>query len=141
MFDGWYIDAGNTENGRDHGEMVWDKNGHAVEGSFWQNGKWNYTNGNVTAFAHWIKAEDVNKSTLVINPNGGTWNGSGSVQTFTQEYGTTKEIPDPVMPGYTFKGWAKSNPMNGALSGKTYTFGDASGKNRYAYCNVAGKLL
>ena len=207
VFDGWYIDAGNTENGRDHGEMVWDKDGHAVEGSFWQNGKWNYTNGNVTAFAHWIKAEDVkmssltvnpnggtwngstavqtftqnqnttktipnptwvghtfkgwtksdafygnladgtytfgttagitdtltatwseDKSTLVINPNGGTWNGSGSVQTFTQEYGTTKEIPDPVMPGYTFKGWAKSNPMNGALSGKTYTFGDASGK-------------
>ncbi len=207
VFDGWYIDAGNMENGRDHGEMVWDKNGHAVEGSFWQNGKWNYTNGNVTAFAHWIKAEDVkmssltvnpnggtwngstavqtftqnqnttktipnptwaghtfkgwtksdafygnladgtytfgttagitdtltatwseDKSTLVINPNGGTWNGSGSVQTFTQEYGTTKEIPDPVMPGYTFKGWAKSNPMNGALSGKTYTFGDASGK-------------
>ena len=207
VFDGWYIDAGNTENGRDHGEMVWDKDGHAVEGSFWQNGKWNYTNGNVTAFAHWIKAEDVkmssltvnpnggtwngstavqtftqnqnttktipnptwvghtfkgwtksdafygnladgtytfgttagitdtltatwseDKSTLVINPNGGTWNGSGSVQTFTQEYGTTKEIPDPVMPGYTFKGWAKSNPMNGALFGKTYTFGDASGK-------------
>ena len=207
VFDGWYIDAGNMENGRDHGEMVWDKDGHAVEGSFWQNGKWNYTNGNVTAFAHWIKAEDVkmssltvnpnggtwngstavqtftqnqnttktipnptwvghtfkgwtksdafygnladgtytfgttagitdtltatwseDKSTLVINPNGGTWNGSGSVQTFTQEYGTTKEIPDPVMPGYTFKGWAKSNPMNGALSGKTYTFGDASGK-------------
>lgn len=207
VFDGWYIDAGNMENGRDHGEMVWDKNGHAVEGSFWQNGKWNYTNGNVTAFAHWIKAEDVNKSTLVINPNGGTWNGSnstqtfsqacrstknipdptrsgwtfkgwmqsnpfngalsgttytfpaaanktdtltaawernqstlkidpnggtwngsGSVQTFTQEYGTTKEIPDPVMPGYTFKGWAKSNPMNGTLSGKTYTFGEASGK-------------
>lgn len=207
VFDGWYIDAGNMENGRDHGEMVWDKNGHAVEGSFWQNGKWNYTNGNVTAFAHWIKAEDVkmssltvnpnggtwngstavqtftqnqnttktipnptwaghtfkgwsksdafygnladgtytfgttagitdtltamwseDKSTLVINPNGGTWNGSGSVQTFIQEYGTTKEIPDPVMPGYTFKGWAKSNPMNGALSGKTYTFGNASGK-------------
>ena len=207
VFDGWYIDAGNTENGRDHGEMVWDKNGHAVEGSFWQNGKWNYINGNVTAFAHWIKAEDVkmssltvnpnggtwngsaavqtftqnqnttktilnptwaghtfkgwtksdafygnladgtytfgttagitdtltatwseDKSTLVINPNGGTWNGSGSVQTFTQEYGTTKEIPDPVMPGYTFKGWAKSNPMNGALSGKTYTFGNAFGK-------------
>ena len=207
VFDGWYIDAGNTENGRDHGEMVWDKDGHAVEGSFWQNGKWNYTNGNVTAFAHWIKAEDVkmsslivnpnggtwngsdnvqtftqnqnttknipnptwaghefkgwtksnpfngalfgttytfpaaanktdtltaawerNQSTLKIDPNGGTWNGSGSVQTFTQEYGTTKEIPDPVMPGYTFKGWAKSNPMNGALSGKTYTFGDASGK-------------
>lgn len=207
VFDGWYIDAGNMENGRDYGEMVWDKNGHAVEGSFWQNGKWNYTNGNVTAFAHWIKAEDVkmssltvnpnggtwngstavqtftqnqnttktilnptwaghtfkgwtksdafygnladgtytfgttagitdtltatwseDKSTLVINPNGGTWNGSGSVQTFTQEYGTTKEIPDPVMPGYTFKGWAKSNPMNGALSGKTYTFGNAFGK-------------
>ena len=64
----------------------------------------------------------------MINPNGGTWNGSGSVQTFTQEYGTTKEIPDPVMPGYTFKGWAKSNPMNGALSGKTYTFGNAFGK-------------
>lgn len=207
VFDGWYIDAGNTENGRDHGEMVWDKNGHAVEGSFWQNGKWNYINGNVTAFAHWIKAEDVkmssltvnpnggtwngsaavqtftqnqnttktilnptwaghefkgwtrsdafygnladgtytfgttagitdtltatwseDKSTLVINPNGGTWNGSGSVQTFTQEYGTTKEIPDPVMPGYTFKGWAESNPMNGTLSGKTYTFGNASGK-------------
>ena len=128
VFDGWYIDAGNTENGRDHGEMVWDKNGHAVEGSFWQNGKWNYTNGNVTAFAHWIKAEDVNKSTLVINPNGGTWNGSNSTQTFSQACRSTKNIPDPTRPGWTFKGWMQSNPFNGALSGTTYTFPAAANK-------------
>ena len=128
VFDGWYIDAGNTENGRDHGEMVWDKDGHAVEGSFWQNGKWNYTNGNVTAFAHWIKAEDVNKSTLVINPNGGTWNGSNSTQTFSQACRSTKNIPDPTRPGWTFKGWMQSNPFNGALSGTTYTFPAAANK-------------
>ena len=128
VFDGWYIDAGNTENGRDHGEMVWDEDGHAVEGSFWQNGKWNYTNGNVTAFAHWIKAEDVNKSTLVINPNGGTWNGSNSTQTFSQACRSTKNIPDPTRSGWTFKGWMQSNPFNGALSGTTYTFPAAANK-------------
>ena len=130
VFDGWYIDAGNTENGRDHGEMVWDKDGHAVEGSFWQNGKWNYTNGNVTAFAHWIKAEDVKMSSLTVNPNGGTWNGSTAVQTFTQNQNTTKTIPNPTWAGHEFKGWTKSNSSNsfcGMLSNGVYTFGTVAG--------------
>ena len=45
-----------------------------------------------------------NESTLIINPNGGTWEGKTEEQTFTGSYNTTKEIADPLPPeGYTIK--------------------------------------
>ena len=60
--------------------------------------------------------------TLTVNPNGGTWNGSGSSQNFTQNYATTKSIPNPdAREGYTFKNWSLSGA--GSLSGTTFTFG------------------
>ncbi len=93
--------------------------------------------GNITLYGHWQR----NSYTLTVNPNGGTWNGSTSKATFTQEYNSTKTIANPTAPaGYkvTFNGnggstpsaqtstksftsWSKSG--SGSLSGTTFTFG------------------
>lgn len=83
---------------------------------------------------------------LTVNPNGGTWNGSTSTQTFTQVVNTTKTIQNPVGPILTasfssngqgitapatrnvqrpFNTWSKSGA--GTLSGSTYTFGVGAG--------------
>ena len=69
----------------------------------------------------------INRSTLRVNPNGGTWSGSTGVQSFSENYGTAKSIPDPVRTGYTFSGWVKSEPFNGSLNNAFYTFGAADG--------------
>lgn len=67
----------------------------------------------------------INHSTLKVDPNGGSWQGSATVQSFTEHYGTAKSIPDPVRTGYTFSGWVKSEPFNGSLNNAVYTFGTA----------------
>lgn len=59
---------------------------------------------------------------LTVNPNGGTWDGHTSSQTYTMGYGKTKTINNPTRTGYTFAGWSKSNG-NCSLSGTTYTQG------------------
>ena len=65
----------------------------------------------------------INHSILKVDPNGGTWQGSTAVQSFTEHYGTVKSIPYPVRTGYTFSGWVKSDPFNGSLNNAVYTFG------------------
>ena len=70
---------------------------------------------------------EINHSTLRVDPNGGTWNGSADVQSFSGDYGTTKSIPDPVRPGYTFAGWVKSDAFHGSLNNAVYTFGAEDG--------------
>ena len=70
---------------------------------------------------------EINHSTLKVDPNGGTWNGSADVQSFSGDYGTTKSIPDPVRPGYTFAGWIKSDGFHGSLNNAVYTFGADNG--------------
>ena len=69
----------------------------------------------------------INHSTLKVDPNGGFWQGSAAVQSFTEHYGTAKSIPDPVRTGYTFSGWVKSEPFNGSVNNAVYTFGAADG--------------
>ncbi len=69
----------------------------------------------------------INHSTLKVDPNGGSWQGSATVQSFTEHYGTAMSIPDPVRTGYTFSGWVKSEPFNGSLNNAVYTFGAADG--------------
>ena len=63
----------------------------------------------------------------MINPNGGSWNGSTSNQSFTQNNNTTKYIANPTRNGYAFKNWSVSNTTYGSLSGTTYTFGNVNG--------------
>ena len=94
---------------------------------------------NKTLTAQW----QIMKSTLTIDPNGGTWEGSKDIQNFTQDYATTKTISVPTQApdGYTvvfdgntgncsttkiiqtttFSKWLKSNGTD--LEGDTYTFG------------------
>ncbi|WP_215645798.1 InlB B-repeat-containing protein [Roseburia hominis] len=69
----------------------------------------------------------INRSTLKVDPNGGTWSGSTGVQSFSENYGTAKSIPDPVRTGYTFSGWVKSEPFYGSLNNAVYTFGAGNG--------------
>ena len=76
---------------------------------------------NITWYAQWT----LNTHTLTVDPNGGTWSGSTSAQTFKQNYGTSKTIPNPTRTGYTFKGWSKSG--SGSISGTTYTYGAGNG--------------
>ncbi|MBQ7977252.1 MAG: InlB B-repeat-containing protein [Clostridia bacterium] len=68
----------------------------------------------------------VNSYTLTINPNGGTWGGSTSNSTKTQNYATTLDLGTPTRTGYTFNGWTLSSG-SGSLSGTTYTYGAGAG--------------
>ena len=69
----------------------------------------------------------INHSTLKVDPNGGSWNGSADIQSFRENYGTAMSIPDPVRQGYVFSGWVKSEVFHGSLNHAVYTFGAADG--------------
>ena len=100
----------------------------------------------------------INQYTLTVKPNGGTWNGSTSDQTFTQNYNTTKTIANPSEGAtysisyndngqgaeYTgtptsitrsFTGWTHSGA--GSLSSGTYTFGAGEGTLTAEYNNTS----
>ena len=70
---------------------------------------------------------EINHSTLRIDPNGGSWNGSADIQRFRENYGTAMSIPDPVRQGYVFSGWVKSEVFHGSLNHAMYTFGADDG--------------
>ena len=91
-------------------------NGQSVKNLTSDNG------GIVNLFAKW----EINSYNLVVNPNGGTWNGSTESKTFAQKYGTTKVISNPTRVGYTFNGW-KLNGY-GSFNGQTYTYGEGNGE-------------
>ena len=80
-------------------------------------------NSDVTIIAGWKKIE-LAKYTLIVNPNGGTWNGNGNNQTFTITSGGTKNIVNPVREGYTFTGWQLSNNSS-KINGSTFTMGNS----------------
>ena len=101
-------------------------------------------NQSIVLYAQW----DINQSTLTVNPNGGTWGGKTTSQSFTQNYNTTKVIANPTISNYTitfnanggtcptsslttnkaFSSWLKDSDFNaGTFSGTTFTFGSANG--------------
>lgn len=63
------------------------------------------SNGIYILYAQWTP----NSYTLTINPNGGTWNGTTSNSTRTQNYNTTLTIAPPTREGYIFAGWYKGS--------------------------------
>ena len=105
----------------------------------------------MTLYGHWERSA----FTLTVNPNGGRWNNTTATSTFTQNYGTTKEIANPTAPSYTitfnanlsganlnkttatyskaFDKWNLSG--SGSLSGTTYTFGAGNGTLTAQYKN------
>lgn len=75
-----------------------------------------------------------NQSVLQVNPNGGKWNGSREIQSFTQGYGTILAIPTPVRDKYKFKEWSRTGE-NGIMDSLTestfYRFGTTAGAIDY----------
>ncbi len=73
-----------------------------------------------------------NQSTLQVDPNGGKWNESTEVQSFTQAYGTTLDIPAPTRDKYDFKEWKQEiNNEDSKLENDVYTFGKNAGVTDY----------
>lgn len=73
-----------------------------------------------------------NQSTLQVDPNGGTWNGSMEVQSFTQGYGTTLDIPEPTREKYKFTGWKEEiNNEESSLDNGKYIYGKNAGITDY----------
>ena len=56
----------------------------------------------------------INSYVLTVNPNGGSFNGSTTNTTYTQNYDTLKVLPMPTRTGYTFAGWTKTG--NGTVT-------------------------
>ena len=63
--------------------------------------------------ANWAKIY-----TLTVNPNGGTWEGATTAQTFSLCSGETKTIGIPTRTNHVFKGWTKTS---GSLSSTSTT--------------------
>lgn len=118
-FLGWYTSASG-------GTQVYNASGMCTnEGTYWKGNTCIYA-GNYTLYAHW----QINQYTLTVKPNGGTWNGSGTASTFTQNYNTTVSIPVPVWQGHTFTGWTLSGYGSMGTLGAaatTYTFKEGNG--------------
>lgn len=87
----------------------------------------NTVNGQINLSARWNK----NKSTLILDPNGGRWSDNSiEIKLLTGEYGTTQSVPVPTKSGDNFIGWEEVGSGNAGKSsedGKTFTFG--SNKN------------
>ena len=81
--------------------------------------------GDVTLTAQW----NAGKSTLTINPNGGTYSGTSPVQ---GTVGSSVEIADPTRTGYTFKGWSASKSYSGIYDEVTFDGTAASWETNYA---------
>jgi uncharacterized repeat protein (TIGR02543 family) len=64
-------------------------------------------------------------STLTVNPNNGTWNGSTSSKSFSQAPTSTRTIANPTRTGYTFNGWTLTG--GGSFRNGTYTYGASNG--------------
>ena len=119
----YYINGG--ANGTASNPVTWevayfgtyDATGLSASGSSTGSLTYTYDDSNNSLVALW----NINSYTLTVNPNGGTWNGSSSSQSFTQNYNTTKAIANPVRYGYIFDKWTLSG--SGSISGTTFTFG------------------
>ena len=112
------------------------------EGTNYEAGSTYSDNADLNLYAQW----QIISSTLSVNPNGGEWEGKTNTQTFTGDYGTTKEINNPTQRpnGYvvrfnsnggltlnqitqtkSFSNWEVNG--GGELNGTTYTFADIAG--------------
>ncbi len=60
------------------------------------------------------------RTTLTIDPNGGVWEGITEPTSFTENNGTTKNIPDPTRAGYKFIDWTFS--AQAMFENKVYTY-------------------
>lgn len=84
------------------------------------------SNANTTLYAVWR----ANTYTLTVNPNGGTWNGSSSSQSYQMTTNSTRSIPIPSAKyGYRFSSWSLSGTnatMSSVTSASTFKMGTSN---------------
>ena len=68
---------------------------------------------------------EINRSTLIVDPNGGSYEGNTSPTPYTEDYGTVMTIIDSERTGYTFTGYTHTG--GGSFSNKVYTFDNDDG--------------
>ncbi len=98
---------------------------------------------NHTLYAHWT----IKEPALIINPNGGSYNGSTSNTRITQAYNTTYQVlNNPTRAGYVFNGWTISgdgtyNPYDTSISPtstQTINYNSSSSTLPTVYNNSGG---
>lgn len=75
-----------------------------------------------TLQAQWIKKGQLNSGTVIIDPNGGNYDGSTNKVTISGNAGSTTTIKTPVKDGYIYKGWEVINIEKNKFNGNTFTF-------------------
>lgn len=104
----------------------WARSGSA--NGTWNSGTRTFTFGAENATTTTLTAGwTINTSTLVINPNGGTYDNLTTNTTITQSFGTTYTVLTPLRNGHTFVGWTRSGSANGIWNNPTFTFGTETG--------------
>ncbi len=73
----------------------------------------------------------IKKSTLSIDPNGGTYLDNASVVTYEEDYGTIRQIAESVKRGYSFIRYDKTG--GGVFLNNTFTFNDEDATLTAAY--------
>ena len=73
----------------------------------------------------YIATYEINKSTLTVEPNGGSYEDNASSVSFTENYGTIKTISDSVRTGYNFTGYTHTG--GGSFNNNVYTFDNDNG--------------
>lgn len=105
------------------------RTGYTFDGwEFSGDGTWNSTDG-VYNFSGIDETDDsltarwsANTYSLIIDPSGGTINGSAQSLTVTQGYGSSFAVPIPSRPGYSFLGWEFSGDGSWNEYEDVYTF-------------------
>lgn len=77
-------------------------------------------NENVTVEATWV----LSARTLVINPDGGSYNGATDKTSLSLAVGNTQDLQVPVKSGYLFAGWTITSGTTSTISHDTFTMGN-----------------
>lgn len=78
--------------------------------------------GDATLKAKWIKKGTENTGTVIIDPNGGNYNGSTDKVTISGNTGDTTTIKTPTREDHFFKGWEVINLEKNKFNGSSFTF-------------------
>lgn len=112
-FDGWYDS---------NGAQVYDKNGSAIVGTYWDSNKnWKYTN-DVTLYAHWT----INVYTITYSP--GEY-GKGETYSVETEHAAAITLPGAIFTrfGYAQIGWINEASGNWYSLNQSFIDGEGFG--------------
>lgn len=78
------------------------------------------SNEDITVEATWV----LSARTLVINPDGGSYNGATDKTSLSLAIGNTQDLQVPVRNGYLFAGWTITSGTSSTISHDTFTMGN-----------------